>query len=82
MYAAENAAFMQWVSTELELETRQESRTNGRLPERPVCLTEVEAVALMVLALDAQHHPIRTSLTSTTVRHLIETLNRHLGGPT
>ena len=49
--------FWRWLSDELVQEAHQDRDSGGRLPPRPVCLSEVEAVGLLILAYDAQ--PIR-----------------------
>ena len=69
--------FSQWLNDELMNETLQSALTAGRPPERPVCLTEIEAVALMFLAFNTEWL-FNDGLTVTTAHRLAETLHFRL----
>ena len=69
--------FSQWLNDQLINETLQSALTAGRLPERPVCLTEIEAVALMILAFNSERL-FDDGLTAVTAHRLAETLHFRL----
>ena len=47
-----DSSFALWLCQSLDAEAFQDVRTGGHLPDRPVRLSEVEALALLVLAID------------------------------
>lgn len=49
-----DSLFCRWLCDSLDDEAGQAAYTQGRLPARPVRLSEVEALALLAVALEAQ----------------------------
>ena len=70
--------FWRWLSDELAEEAHQARDSGGRLPPKPVCLSEVEAVGLLILACDAQGHEHPDAVAAGTARRLVDTLHNHL----
>lgn len=67
-----------WLSEELAAEADQARDSGGRLPSRPVCLSEVEAVGLLMLACDAPEHDAADGVAAGAARRLVDTLENHL----
>jgi hypothetical protein len=70
--------FWGWLCDELADEARQSHHSDGRLPPRPVCLSEVEAVGLLMLACDAQAQEQPHGVAAGAARRLVDTLQDHL----
>jgi hypothetical protein len=71
--------FWRWLCDELATEADQARDSKGRLPLRPVCLSEVEAVGLMMLAGYAQAQA--DGGTAGAAGQLADTLRHQLKGP-
>ncbi len=70
--------FWRWLSDELAEEAQQAQNSGGRLPPKPVCLSEVEAVGLLVLAYDVEPHELPGGRAAGAARRLVDTLQGHL----
>lgn len=70
--------FWRWLCEELADEARQARASGGLLPPRPVCLSEVEAVGLLLLVRDAQQRVLPNGLAAGAARRLVHTLQDHL----
>ncbi len=70
--------FWRWLSDELAKEAHQAQRSGGRLPPKPVCLSELEAVGLLVLAYDAEQHELCGGPAAGAAHQLVDTLQGHL----
>ena len=70
--------FGRWLCEALDTEAAQEAHTHGRLPARPVCLSEVEAMALLVVALESEG---RSSFLTGAARRLVARLCWRLDQP-
>lgn len=66
--------FWGWLCDELADEARQSRDSGDRLPPRPVRLSEVEAIGLLMLACDAQEQEHLAG----AARRLVDTLQDHL----
>ena len=73
-----NPDFWRWLYDELADEARQARRSAGRMPPKPVCLSEIEAVGLMILALTAQQQERAGGLLADAARCLVDTLKGRL----
>jgi hypothetical protein len=78
MSGYEHTDFWGWLSDELAQEAHQARNSAGQLPPRPVCLSEVEAVGLLILAYDAQGHQLPGGLAAGAARRLCESLQGRL----
>jgi hypothetical protein len=78
MTGSTNKDFWRWLGDELAKEAHQARESRGRLPPKPVCLSEVEAVGLLVLAYDAGHLEPPGGLAAGAARWLVDTLQGHL----
>lgn len=78
MTGDDNEGFWQWLSDQLAEEAHQHRRSAGRLPSKPVHLSELEAVGLLILACDAQQHEAPGGVAADAARRLVNTLCSHL----
>ncbi len=69
--------FWPWLCEELRREDSEARRSGGQLPVRPICLSEVEAVGLMMLVLESLGLDRGGSVTG-AARRLAATLERRL----
>lgn len=74
----DNSGFWRWLCDELADEAHQARRSGGRMPARPVRLSEVEAVGLMILALAAHQQERAGGLAADAARCLVDTLQGRL----
>ena len=75
---ADSKDFWRWLSEELSREAHQHRTSGGLLPSRPVCLSEVEALGLLLLVCDAQHSLPCGGPAGGAARRLVRTLQDHL----
>lgn len=71
-----DSLFGRWLCESLDAEAAHELHTQGRLPDRPVGLSEVEALAVLVVALESEG---RGSFVSGAAGRLAGRLCRRLG---
>ena len=69
--------FWRWLSEELTHEAQQSRASGGLLPLRPVCLSEVEALGLLLLVCNAQRC-MRGGPAESAAGRLVHTLQGHL----
>ncbi len=74
----EHKDFWRWLCEELAGEAGQARASGGILPPRPVCLSEVEALGLLLLVYQAQQHAPPGSLAAGVACRLVHTLQDHL----
>ena len=74
----DNSSFWRWLCDELADEARQARRSAGRIPPKPVCLSELEAIGLLLLASVIQHRERAEAGAACAARTLVDTLRRRL----